>query len=253
MRGGGPSSCVRSGCLWTVPPGARGWSPVLRRLDHPAGGSPGCAGVVPWSCAGQVARKGFPRVRGGGPFSGGVQRLVGMVPPGARGWSQQVGRSRSAATGSPGCAGVVPIPAGRRARTARFPRVRGGGPFTGYALKTILGVPPGARGWSPQDLEGTKDGDGSPGCAGVVPGNFSVATSFGWFPRVRGGGPLKVWKERRAGWVPPGARGWSRVSWKRGKCSPGSPGCAGVVPGSDCRRPSPSRFPRVRGGGPLGA
>ncbi len=68
---------------------------------------------------------------------------------------------------------------------------------------------------------------------------------------MRGGGPgFRGLRER---WwpVPPGARGWSLAQHGHRPQVFGSPGCAGVVPSIAATQPRRSRFPRVRGGGPL--
>ena len=166
-------------------PGCRGWSagPVAR--GGAEAGSPGCAGVVPSRASTVVGPRRFPRVRGGGPHLVGVLLHETLVPPGARGWSVLMRRSRRAKAGSPGCAGVVRTTRSGRSWGSRFPRVRGGGPGYSSSREGSPPVPPGARGWSRRDPGHFVLLRGPPGARGG-PDTYTGVPTISMAPRVRG-------------------------------------------------------------------
>ena len=87
QRGDGPKGYQPLARASTVPPPARGWSPIAGFAPCRTGGSPASAGMVPTSNLRNAATARFPRQRGDGPEMGLIRDVVEPVPPPARGWS----------------------------------------------------------------------------------------------------------------------------------------------------------------------
>ncbi len=167
LCGGGPAE-VRIG---QVPAGfsppTRGWSgrPALRRL--------------------QCLRS--PRLRGGGPKDLVPNSTPSTFSPPTRGWSAASARARRLDQVLPAYAGVVPQAPTPNQAACRSPRVRGGGPVTGEAIRLWHMFSPPTRGWSLHPARRRRCGAVLPAYAGMVAGSGSCCTGHPHFPRLRGG------------------------------------------------------------------
>ena len=91
---------------------------------------------------------------------------------------------------------------------------------------------------------------GSPAPAGMVPRSTGHNPPLDRFPRTRGDGPARRWRDENPQAVPPHPRGWSPGQADCGSDRAGSSAPAGMVPSPiPCTLPSPW-FPRTRGDGP---
>ncbi len=176
------------------------------------------------------SRQWFPRVRGDGPCRRPNRDSRKLVPPRPRGWSPRGRRFPRLDLGSPASAGMVLADAHNCRSNARFPRVRGDGPFHAYPVHTLHKVPPRPRGWSPWMQRAGGSISGSPASAGMVPFGSDACGAWRRFPRVRGDGPCRKRRALRRSAVPPRPRGWSQELMPVGEGREGSPASAGMVP-----------------------
>ena len=195
-------------------------------------------------------RTSFPRRRGDGPIAGTVLSKPEAFPPQARGWTS--GREVQAvpAQVSPAGAGMDRASRASAAGRFRFPRRRGDGPVSAFAIGRFNMFPPQARGWTLGfgclDLRAAV----SPAGAGMDPGPPRRSRSRSCFPRRRGDGPAAVVVGTAPALFPPQARGWTAAERIAALAARVSPAGAGMDP----ERPTPPhdrrRFPRRRGDGP---
>ena len=92
-----------------------------------------------------------------------------------------------------------------------------------------FGVPPPARGWSPDDMTVWITSAGSPASAGMVPVVANCGSIIERFPRQRGDGPPIRNCFKQSLQVPPPARGWSPPKRRNKSLNMGSPASAGMV------------------------
>ncbi len=228
-RGDGPISDPARRLILEVPPPTRGW-PVVRVEGQRAGaGSPAHAGMAPRRRAAARCARGFPRPRGDGPGWAASVTGEATVPPPTRGWPHVIGVDAQRMPGSPAHAGMARGYTVVAADNDRFPRPRGDGPQSLFALCGPPAVPPPTRGWPPDFKHARPAMHGSPAHAGMAPAMHRRAQTQPRFPRPRGDGPRGDGLVGVTTGVPPPTRGWPRYCVVKSGLEHGSPAHAGMA------------------------
>ena len=230
IRGGGPGGIITVWRGTPFSPHTRGWSHVAVDRVAVLTVFPAYAGVVPAGSIWTTSASGFPRIRGGGPITFGLENASAQFSPHTRGWSQHQSEPSSQGSVFPAYAGVVPTPARQRSTQMRFPRIRGGGPCRADGKRDAGQFSPHTRGWSAVPLPLLACRVVFPAYAGVVPHHPNCKKYSTCFPRIRGGGPGQIGGAAAGARFSPHTRGWSS---HRRRCAKAG-----------------RRFPRIRGGGP---
>ena len=166
-RGDGPGGTKGRRTRRTVSPPTRGWTVPACSLRSRRRGFPAHAGMDPsTSCSALVASR-FPRPRGDGPDTGGVDAAGGKVSPPTRGWTRRERRAPQTGLGFPAHAGMDPRARGRRPPGRRFPRPRGDGPAAVDYADAMVKVSPPTRGWTLYSRRRTAGDGGFPAHAGM--------------------------------------------------------------------------------------
>ena len=128
MRGDGPPYIPKIGLNVKFSPHAWGWSDCLGAVRVHAGVFPTCVGMVrglhPWRCV----NRGFPHMRGDGPFGTYSSEYEFKFSPHAWGWSVPGMVGVIGVEVFPTCVGMVRNMALTRGWIACFPHMRGDGP-----------------------------------------------------------------------------------------------------------------------------
>ena len=169
LRGGGPPYNTVRGMSPLFSPPTRGWSRTAREVLALRVVLPAYAGVVRRRSWHHDLRLPFsPPTRGWSPH-----RVIGPEPVGVL----------------PAYAGVVPQAPTPNQAACRSPRLRGGGPVTGEAIRLWHMFSPPTRGWSLHPAQRRRCGAVLPAYAGVVPRAGTRCPQGSRSPRLRGGGP----------------------------------------------------------------
>ena len=252
MRGDGPSCQPPGPPLRPFPPHARGWTVGMVIVDECHIVSPACAGMDRSQLRSRLGSRGFPRMRGDGPFYGLLASNTAVFPPHARGWTAHSGQTRSYSSVSPACAGMDPGSPTCDSANRCFPRMRGDGPLPPCATNPTSMFPPHARGWTRRPGRVGAYPGVSPACAGMDPFTMSYRVLLEGFPRMRGDGPSSAALMTVAAKFPPHARGWTQPGLLRLLDGVVSPACAGMDRSTGPYATATGSFPRMRGDGPSG-
>ncbi len=213
---------------------------------------PAHAGVIRAASHRRSQPRGRPRARGGYP--------TGTVPIAARMASSPRTRGLSAVRGDPDAggrvvpahAGVIRRSAGRRCRTSRRPRARGGYPSYLSTLAGVLLSSPRTRGLSDSDRRDRPPRAVVPAHAGVIR-PVIIWSIAGWSrPRARGGYPEPSVSVGLVDGSSPRTRGLSVVALDALPRAPVVPAHAGVIRDGLLTWQTSRCRPRARGGYPYG-
>ena len=128
-RGDGPGTGYQAPIVLAVSPPTRGWTPGHRIEALADGGFPAHAGMDRHTPGTARRAPWFPRPRGDGPTERSPRVARGAVSPPTRGWTRSGSGQERGLDGFPAHAGMDRKSRSCSARTVRFPRPRGDGPW----------------------------------------------------------------------------------------------------------------------------
>ena len=176
-----------------------------------------------------------------------------LLPPHARGCTLDRKSHLATVQASPARAGMYLLPRSPAPRVRRFPRTRGDVPSPTRPPASSAWLPPHARGCTLACASATHAGRASPARAGMYLTPRCGAHGRGGFPRTRGDVPITGRLVAANPWLPPHARGCTRLSAPRPRGRGASPARAGMYPRPCTRGIRRRGFPRTRGDVPIAA
>jgi len=248
LRGGTSVTPTEIFLSMGLSPLARGNRPLVNGLTALYGSIPACAGEPrswPNRC---LAAWVYPRLRGGTALVGRVGVARQGLSPLARGNPLVLHRPEPAVGSIPACAGEPQNPARQKPGAGVYPRLRGGTHHPRFALQSLEGLSPLARG-NPQTGTSARSALGSiPACAGEPLDGGKIGKPEGVYPRLRGGTTTPVAFCSMSWGLSPLARG-NRFGLPKPLFLLGSiPACAGEPTKRDSWPLMARVYPRLRGG-----
>ena len=250
-RGDVPLSAPAPVLAEGLPPHARGCTVHATTDAAGVGASPARAGMYLGGGVFPDRVSGFPRTRGDVPTRRCASRMCGALPPHARGCTVEHLHGDGETPASPARAGMYLFVFACRGGGAGFPRTRGDVPAAEIMRKTMIELPPHARGCTPVARDDDWETVASPARAGMYPGAAPAGAGAHGFPRTRGDVPIRSPARDCNPELPPHARG---CTLGRGGADAGggaSPARAGMYRTRPADPAAVRRFPRTRGDVPM--
>ena len=169
-----------------------------------------------------------PRVRGDHVHQGDHVRIVGGLPPRARGSRFESARSRTGERPTPACAGITRARTPRGGSDTAYPRVRGDHWRDGQPRSMARRPTPACAGITRVSSARRRRAGPTPACAGITRERLDAVVGAQAYPRVRGDHGVMRSRHAPGQGLPPRARGSPR-------------------PASSVTTLAASAYPRVRG------
>ena len=251
IRGDGPVHAPTAPDRGKFSPYSRGWSVPELRPWNTGGILPVFAGMVPYLGLSKILQADSPRIRGDGPIIKHVIHHGLKFSPYSRGWSQCPSAQSHQVAILPVFAGMVLRLVACARKALYSPRIRGDGPLSTVSPINMEAFSPYSRGWSSGKRTGINNHLILPVFAGMVPEMVNINNHVYNSPRIRGDGPVWLFRLSALRVFSPYSRGWSFDGWAQGDEVYILPVFAGMVLSAAAIYKTVTDSPRIRGDGPV--